>query len=124
MNVQRQEPYIFHITSRSLWEQERETNAYRGDTLESEGFIHCSKPKQTVAVANARFGNRNDMVLLVIHTPKVVSPITYEGTSAEVYPHIYGLLNRDAIVAVYDFLPNKYGNFRLPEEVLTYVEVE
>jgi uncharacterized protein (DUF952 family) len=121
MNVQPQERYILHIAPRSLWEQGKDSEAYQGDTLGSEGFIHCSKVDQVVAVANAMFRGHNDLVLLLIHTSRVVSRIKYEGAPSEVYPHIYGPLSRDAVIAVYDFLPDEDGEFQLPEEVIRHV---
>ena len=120
MNVQPQERYILHIAPRSLWEQGKDSEVYQGDTLESEGFIHCSKANQVVAVANTLFLGRTDLVLLLIQTSRVVSPIKYEGAASEVFPHIYGPLNRDAVIAVYDFLPNEHGEFQLPEEVIRH----
>lgn len=115
------ERYILHIALRSLWEQEKDAEGYLADTLDSEGFIHCSKANQVVAVANTLFLGRKDLVLLLIDTSSVVSPILYEGVASEVYPHIYGPLNREAVIAVYDFLPDEQGKFWLPEEIIRQV---
>ena len=117
-SVRSQEHYILHIAPRSLWEQGKGSEAYRGDTLDSEGFIHCSEAHQVVAVANTFFLGRTDLLLLLINTSSVISPIHYEGMTSEVYPHIYGPLNHEAVVAVYDFLPDENGKFQLPEEVI------
>ena len=71
MSIQQQKPYIIHIAPRSLWEQDKDVAFYRGDTLESEGFIHCSKPGQTTTVANALFSGRTDLVLALIRASSV-----------------------------------------------------
>jgi len=118
MNVQPQEGFLLHITPRPLWEKARDRDTYQGNTLDSEGFLHCSNVNQVVAVANALFCGRYDLVLLLIQTSRVASPIKYEGAASEVYPHIYGPLNCDAVIAVYAFLPDEYGEFHLPEEVI------
>jgi hypothetical protein len=73
-------------------------------------------------VANALFRDRSDLVLLAIDTLRVMSPIKYEGTTTEIYPHIYGPINVDAIIAVYSLLPDERGRFHLPEGIITYME--
>lgn len=108
---------ILHIAKRENWEEAKLRKVYRGDTLVSEGFIHCSTPKQVIKVANALFRLRKGLVLLCIDTAKVQSEIRYEGTGTELYPHIYGSLNIDAVIKVLDFEPRKDGTFTLPKEI-------
>lgn len=110
---------ILHITKREQWEKAVFEGVYRGDTLDSQGFIHCSTPQQAVKVANAVFRAQKGLVLLCIAANKVQSEIRYEGGagSEELYPHIYGPLNINAVVKVADFEPAKNGKFVLPKEI-------
>jgi uncharacterized protein (DUF952 family) len=109
---------IQHITKREQWEKAMVAGFYRGDTLDSQGFIHCSTPQQTIKVANAMFLAQKGLVLLYIAANKVQSEIKYEGAgSEELYPHIYGPLNADAVIKVADFEPTKNGKFVLPKEI-------
>ena len=111
-------PVIVHITRRQEWETARSAGAYCGDTLDTEGFIHCSTPTQVIAVANARFHAQPGLVLLCIDPEKVRPEIRYEGLpGGEHYPHIYGPLNTDAVVKVLDFPPAPDGTFALPPGV-------
>ncbi len=105
---------IFHITSREMWEQTGPT--YSGDTLRSEGFIHCSTAKQALPVANAIFSGRPDLVLLTISAERVKAEIRYENVEggAELFPHIYGPLNRDAVVSVEPLEVGADGAFVAP----------
>lgn len=113
---------ILHITSRGQWEQARGEGRYRGDTLESEGFIHCSTPAQVVRVANALFRGRKDLVLLCIDSAKVRPAIRDEDAGqGEHFPHVYGPLNPDAVVAIVDFPAKEDGSFELPAEIESYV---
>jgi 2-C-methyl-D-erythritol 4-phosphate cytidylyltransferase len=106
---------ILHITRRGNWEQAKSVRLYRGDTLDSEGFIHCSTENQVLTVANTSFRGQRDLVLLCIDLDKVGSEVRFEGPSAdELFPHIYGPLNLDAIFNVLDFEPGKDGKFQLP----------
>lgn len=111
---------IYHITHRAEWEAAQTIGDYRAESLASQGFIHASKSDQVAKVANAIYAGERDLVLLVIAIYKLTSPLKYEppDTSvpaehedAELFPHIYGPLNLDAVVEVLDFVPGEDGQF-------------
>ena len=78
---------ILHITKQEQWEQAKLAGIYRGDTLDSEGFIHCSTPEQIIKVANALFHAQKELILLCIESDKVRAEIRYEGLEeGEHYP--------------------------------------
>jgi uncharacterized protein (DUF952 family) len=109
---------IFHIAKREQWEKALLEGVYRVNTLDSQGFIHCSTFQQIIKVANAVFHAQKDLVLLCIATNKVQAEIRYESAGGEeLYPHIYGPLNLNAIVKAADFQSAKNGNFVLPKEM-------
>lgn len=110
---------ILHITKYEQWIKEKETGAYRGNTLDSQGFIHCSTKEQILRVANSLFKNQKGLVLIVIDSNKITSEIKYENLEggSELFPHIYRLLNIDAVIKVLKFEPGIDGNFTLPEEL-------
>ena len=108
---------IYHICSRDVWEVAKKGESYKPDTLEKEGFIHCSKYDQVLRVANAFFHGQKYLVLLVIEPGKVSAKILWEPGSDkpdEMFPHIYGSLNLDAIIRVLDLDENPDGKFYLP----------
>lgn len=107
---------ILHITQRKQWEQSKLLGTYEGDTLDSEGFIHCSTSRQIIKVANTFFPHQKGLVLLFINSEKVHAAIRYEGVEAELFPHIYGALNVDAVFKVIDFEPGEDGLFLLSVE--------
>ena len=108
---------ILHIVKREQWEKAKLEGVYRGDRLDSQGFIHCSTSKQIVKVANDLFRAQKGLMLLYIATSKVQSKIRYESSgSEELYPHIYGPLNIDAVIKVAHFEPARNGRFTLPKE--------
>jgi uncharacterized protein (DUF952 family) len=114
---------ILHITQRQQWEQAKLTGTYRGDTLDSEGFIHCSTSKQVVKTANRFFANQTELVLLCIDANKVKPEVRYESAeNRELFPHIYGALNVDAVFQVVDFEAGEDGLFELPLEVINLRE--
>jgi uncharacterized protein (DUF952 family) len=79
----------------------------------AEGFVHCSEPDQVVRVANARFAGRTDLVLLWISVAALSAPVRYENLEGgdELFPHVYGPIDLDAVIAVTPFRPGADGRF-------------
>ncbi|HWS86252.1 MAG TPA: DUF952 domain-containing protein [Pyrinomonadaceae bacterium] len=107
---------IFHITGRGEWERARREGVYRTPSLESEGFIHCSRSDQVLRVADSLFRGRTGLVLLEIDAGRVKAEIRYENCEGgqEEFPHIYGALNLDSVVRVLEFEPGEDGSFGMP----------
>ena len=89
---------------------------YRGDTLATEGFIHCSRAEQVASVANTFYTGRADLALLRIERERVAPGVRDEPSGGDVFPHIYGPLNLDAVVEVMAFGPGADGRFAGPSE--------
>ena len=106
-------PRIMHLTRAEDWDAARAAGTYTADSLSSEGFIHCSEPQQVIGVADARFRGRRDLVLLQIAVVQLTAPVKYENLEGgdDLFPHIYGPLNVDAVIAAAPFLPNADGSF-------------
>jgi uncharacterized protein (DUF952 family) len=107
---------ILHITTRADWERALSAGAYTAPSLAAEGFIHCSEPRQIARVANANFRGRRDLILLEIDPARVGHEIRHENTEggSELFPHIYGPLNLDAVTRVLPFEPDADGSFTYP----------
>lgn len=107
---------IYHITARADWVSAQTSGRYAADSLASEGFIHCSTAAQVIATANRIFRGRRDLVLLGIDSARVKPEIRYENLEGgtQLFPHIYGALTVEAVVAVHDFPPSADGSFALP----------
>jgi uncharacterized protein (DUF952 family) len=110
---------ILHITSRSHWQSAKNLGSYRSETLDTEGFIHCSTFAQVVGSANRFFKQQSNLVILVITVDRVTAEIRYEGADANnLFPHIYGELNIDAVDRVIDLESGTDGVFVMPQELL------
>lgn len=90
---------IYHIVPRPSW---RDTaDPYRAESLAAEGFVHCANADQVAAVANRYFADQAELLVLVIAADRLTSPLRDEDPGVgQRFPHIYGPINRDAIVAV------------------------
>lgn len=116
-------PVIFHITTAAAWDDARARGSYTADSLASEGFIHCSEHDQFVWVANTRFRGRPDLVLLHVDEARLQSMVRRENLEGgqALFPHIYGPLNVDAVLAVSAMRPAADGGFdHLAELVPSY----
>jgi uncharacterized protein (DUF952 family)/GNAT superfamily N-acetyltransferase len=108
---------VFHIAYRTDWELAQAAQEYRIESLEIEGFIHCSTRDQVIRVANFLFKGKNDLLLLEIDESLVDVPIKYEGEAEELFPHIYGVLKTNAVVNVVPFPVSENGTFIFPQVV-------
>ncbi len=106
---------IYHITTKDEWQTAQANGKYTAPSLQSEGFIHCSTDKQVPHVANAFYRGRNDLVLLKLDENRIKSQVKWEApagapadgiSESDLFPHIYGVINLDAIISVIDFDPN------------------
>ena len=104
---------IYHLTGRAEWEVSSPGGEYRAESLAQEGFLHCSRDQvQLLAVANRLFSGRTDLLVLDVDTALLHAAVKHEASrSGEIYPHIYGPLNTDAVVRVRLLTGNAQGNF-------------
>jgi uncharacterized protein (DUF952 family) len=109
---------ILHITHYDDWKRALDFGEYYAKTLDTEGCIHCSEPSQIIGVANYSFKGQTGLVLLVINPKEVKPEIKWEGKEeTNLYPHIYGSLNLNAVKKVLDFPHSEDGTFQLPKEI-------
>jgi len=110
--------FIYHITNSVAWKQAQQSGFYQGDTLATEGFIHCSTGEQVAQTANRFYQGQPGLLLLEIAPSKVTAKIKYEAAANdELFPHIYGPLNIEAVSQTFGFEPNAEGDFTLPTGV-------
>jgi uncharacterized protein (DUF952 family) len=116
---------ILHLTSHAEWLAAQQDGEYRAASLQTEGFIHCSTEQQIVQVANSFYPGRHGLVLLEIDLARLKPELRWEPPAhptrqtdqrpaEEVFPHIYGPLNTDAVLRVIEFEPDSDGRFSLP----------
>lgn len=104
-----------HITTRTAWEAARQAGEYRPESLHTEGFIHCSTPLQVVRTAARFYRGQHDLVLLLIDPAELQADLRYEAADDDLFPHIYGPLNLDAVIDVVPFPPREDDTFVLPK---------
>jgi uncharacterized protein (DUF952 family) len=97
---------IFHIATAADWKRTLETGTYTtstvGRTLEEEGFIHASRRDQVQGVFDRYYRTADEpLVLLTIDTARLTdADVRVEAVGEDAYPHVYGPINRRAVVDV------------------------
>jgi uncharacterized protein (DUF952 family) len=109
---------IYHIATCADWERALLDGAYvtstRGVTLAEQGYIHASDAARVATVANAFYAGADEELLVLVIDPALVrAAIRYDdvpGADAP-FPHIYGPLNPDAVLAATPLVRGADGTF-------------
>ncbi|MDE2635273.1 MAG: DUF952 domain-containing protein [Chloroflexota bacterium] len=119
---------IYHIAGRGAWAEAQTRGFYCAPSLDIEGFIHCSTRHQILGVANDFYRGRADLLLLCIDENLLGAPLVWETPAHPnpnqveqaaddcLFPHIYGVLNLDAVIGAFDFGEARTG-FALPPDL-------
>ena len=106
---------IVHVTTPEAWRRGRETPYYEAESLASEGFIHNCRPAQLRSVLGRHFAGHRALVLLVIDPALLTSEVREEEAVGDTFPHVYGPIDRAAVVSVLPIETDSTGRFVLPE---------
>ena len=100
---------IYHLALASDWAAAQRSGDYRistlGRTLEQEGFLHASRADQWRTVKALFYAEVPEpLVLLEIDPDRLTAELRVEevAEAGDSFPHIYGPLNLDAVVAVHE----------------------
>jgi uncharacterized protein (DUF952 family) len=113
-------PELYHIIGRDDWAESQRLGRCAPDGYAIEGFIHLSQGDQLLRPANLLYRGRDDLILLRIDPDRLRAELLYELGSHgenEMFPHLYGALNLDAVIGTTPFPPNPDGSFDLPADV-------
>ena len=92
---------IYHIVTPESWEEQKDFASYEHESLQAEGFIHCSYAGQIDGVLDRYYKGVEKVLILTIDPALLTSELVEEpSTGGEIYPHIYGKINREAITDI------------------------
>jgi uncharacterized protein (DUF952 family) len=103
---------IYHLVYANYWRKQDANTPYLPQNFDSDGFIHCTKGlEKLLQVANTFYCDvPGDFLLLTIDERRISAPVKYEGG----FPHIYGPLNREAIISTHPMKRRDDGRFEPP----------
>jgi MFS family permease/uncharacterized protein (DUF952 family) len=106
----------FHLVPQKYFDALDANQDYTPNDFDREGFIHCTDGADEMARTANRYyqSNAEAHYYLYIDQARVRAPMRYDATP-RIYPHIYGALNRDAIIAVRPARRNADGIFLPPD---------
>ena len=109
-------PITYHLIPRLEWEALESAADYAPPSLAREGFIHCTDgAAEFAATANRYFrAEPGAFLVLLVERTRIRAPWRYDDPR-RVYTHIYGPLNRDAIIRVLPAPRAADGTFLPPE---------
>jgi uncharacterized protein (DUF952 family) len=109
---------IYHLAPATRWYSWPTDTPYLPAEYDKDGFIHCTSGDELmIKVANQFYRNvPGDYVLLIIDTTKLkdpASPVKWESASEfdSLFPHIYGAIDRQAVVEVRPIQRSEDGTF-------------
>lgn len=120
---------IYHLTPVTFYQQQPADQPYRPATLEAEGFIHCTMGLDLlVEIANMFYAELDDgLLVLEVNPAKLAAPLKFEAPIPPAnapdeappvdpdikFPHIYGPINRAAIVRTLQLTRDKANQWYL-----------
>ncbi|MFF5424823.1 MULTISPECIES: DUF952 domain-containing protein [unclassified Streptomyces] len=92
---------LLHVVPLDAWSAAPEV-PYAPPSLAEEGFVHCSPDEQAaLAVADAHYRDvPGPLLVLVIDEARLGAEVRWEGSEDQLYPHVYGPVERAAVTAV------------------------
>lgn len=102
----------YHLVPEAVWVATDPGAPYRAGSLADEGFIHCTDgADELVATANRHYrADPRPFLALTVDLDAAGSPWSIEDR-AGIYPHIFGPIERSAIVAVERMARDDDGTF-------------
>ena len=106
---------IYHLTTPEAWAAAQVAGEYDAPSLFEEGFIHCSADEaQTLRVAERLYSGVDGLMVLDVDVIRLKAEVKREPSrSGEIYPHIYGKINLDAVVRIRDLTLDADGRHQL-----------
>jgi uncharacterized protein (DUF952 family) len=107
----------FHLVPRVEWDAADPTTPYTPRAFAQDGFVHCTDGAvEVAATANRYFADLADeLLVLELDRARLAAPVRYDDPR-HVYPHVYGPIERLAIVRVQAMRRDASGRFEAPTE--------
>lgn len=105
----------YHMVPISYFEAQNPSHDYLPLQFKKDGFIHCTDGEFMLSgvAYNLYRSIHEDLLILFIDKNRVKSKIQYDDHE-KLFPHIYGPLNRDAIVKVIKMARDRRGDWIFP----------
>ncbi len=102
----------YHLVPVPVWEANEGEATYVPEAYDADGFIHCTNGIDEIVVVGNLFyqGDPRPFQVLALDMNQIAPEARYDAPG-EVYPHIYGPLNTDSVVAIFPVMRDADGVF-------------
>ena len=110
---------IYHMAPLAMWQAQLDRPVCASPSLVQEGFILCTaEPERLEQVANQFYQESpGSFIIACIAVERLDVELRWERADGHLFPHIYGPLNRSAVVSVLPFPRSADHRFVLPQEL-------
>lgn len=92
---------FYHITTPEQLAIYSGADFYAARSLTYEGFVHASFAEQIDETLKIHFKNESKVVILTVDSDLLTAKLLIEQSrNGERFPHIYGAINKSAVIAV------------------------
>ena len=95
---------LLKILPRAAWAETESSGRFTGSGIDlADGYIHFSTEAQAVETARLHFSGQRDLVVFEVDAHDVSGEVRWEASrGGELFPHLYGVVERRQIRAVRD----------------------
>jgi uncharacterized protein (DUF952 family) len=110
-------PRIYKICPQTLWRQAEREGVFHGSAVDRrDGYIHFSAAGQLAETAQKHFAGEPGLLLLTVEAARLGPALKWEpARGGALFPHLYGPLRLEAVVAVEPLALRPDGQHVLPE---------
>ena len=103
---------LYHLLTAKHLSLIRRCDVYSPESLANEGFIHLAYAEQLGAIIKKYHSGAEDTYLLYIDSTKLQAEVIVEsGSGNNLYPHLYGPLNTEAVYQIYKLTVDARGTY-------------
>ena len=95
---------IYKILARDEWAAAQAAGAFAGSAIDlTDGYIHFSTGAQAAETARRHFAGQADLVVLEVEAGDLGEALVWEPSrGGDLFPHLYGRLPIERVLAVTD----------------------
>jgi uncharacterized protein (DUF952 family) len=110
-------PIIYKICPASAWREAERSGVYAGSADDArDGYIHFSTAAQVPATAAKYFTGQQGLFLIAVDAGALGEALRWEpARGGDLFPHLYGELDFDAVLSVPDLPLRADGSHVIPE---------
>ena len=113
--------FVFKIIEEDEWKKAQKLGVYKGSSKDVEdGYIHFSEEQQIHETLKKFFVNKENLILLKVHTLNLDHLLWEQASNGDMYPHLYSPLDTSTVVDEYELVLNEDGRHELPEILKKY----